>query len=689
MLRKLDDWKIGTKLWLLVGTLALTTAVVAGVAFVGLGRIAADAEEVGVVRLPSVDGLLAIKAGANQYKAAQRTLLDLGLEPEFHQRQYQTMMAALKECEAGWNLYEPLPQTVEEAELWRQFVAQWKQWQADNDAFLALSRRLDALDLGDPHELLSSVEGFRGDHYRLKMQVLEFLHHGVPLTAGDDDRACRFGKWLTSFKMTNPQLQRMVREVEAPHHALHQEIGHVKRLVAEGKPTEAIALFRKEVGPNLDRSMAAVEEVLRQVKAAVELSDQCEKQAVVVCRASQSKAEDLLDRIIDLNEQIGADAVASGTSTARLAETILAVVAAAGLAFGVVSGLVIARNISRPLVIATAYLEEVGRGELTREVPEIYLRRKDEIGAIARGVAFMVDSMRRLVRNMAGESQSLSTASTQLNATSAELTKGAEQTTRHSGQVAAAAQQMSANMTTIAASTEQMSANVKTVASAIEEMTASISEVARSADRAAEIAGRAAELATSSNSQICELGSAADQIGKVIEVIQDIAEQTNLLALNATIEAARAGEAGKGFAVVATEVKELARQTSSATEDIRKRIEAIQGSTGQAVHSIGDIGDVIKQVDELSRMIASAVEEQSTTTREIAKNVSESSGVAQTVARGVAETAAASREIAETIAVVDHAAKEAARGAAQTQTAGHDLSRMAGQFQSLVGQFHV
>ncbi len=203
------------------------------------------------------------------------------------------------------------------------------------------------------------------------------------------------------------------------------------------------------------------------------------------------------------------------------------------------------------------------------------------------------------------------------------------------------------------------------------------------------MAGNAAQLVTASNTQIRELGGAADEIGKVIELIQNIAEQTNLLALNATIEAARAGDAGKGFAVVATEVKELARQTASATEDIRKRVEGIQGSTGLAVKSIGDISEVVKQVNELSQTIASAVEEQSITTREIGKNMLQSSTAAQMVARGVAESATATHEITQNIVRVDKAAKQAAVGAAQTQTAGRELSQVADQLQSLVAQFTV
>ena len=292
-------------------------------------------------------------------------------------------------------------------------------------------------------------------------------------------------------------------------------------------------------------------------------------------------------------------------------------------------------------------------------------------------------------KRIAGNVNTVASSATELAATATQLASGAEETTNQSAQVAAAAEEMSTNMSGMSASTEQMSANIKVVASAIEELTASISEVAKSAERAAGVAGNAAQLVNASNAQIGELGNAADEIGKVIEVIQDIAEQTNLLALNATIEAARAGDAGKGFAVVATEVKELAKQTATATEDIRKRIEGIQGSTSCAVKSIGDISEVIKQVNDLSRTIASAVEEQSITTKEIAKNVAQSSTAAQTVARNVAESATATQEITRNIVGVDQAAKQTVQGADQTKVTGSELSQIAEELQSAVGQFKV
>ena len=397
--------------------------------------------------------------------------------------------------------------------------------------------------------------------------------------------------------------------------------------------------------------------------------------------------EPVVQQIVAWREKHGQETNAAAAAAYFQARWILVVGALTAVGLAIALGWVVTRSIVVPVRDCVAFTELLAQGDFTRNVPDAFVRRGDEMGDLARAYHTMVDNTRSLLKNLTSGVETVASSATALSATATQLASGAEETTHQSAQVAAAAEQMSSNMNSMAASSEQMSANVTTVSAAVEELTTTVGEMAKSAERAANTAANAAQLVDASNSQIGDLGNAADQIGKVIEVIQDIAEQTNLLALNATIEAARAGEAGKGFAVVATEVKELAKQTASATEDIRRRIEGIQNSTGLAVKSMGGIGEVIRQVNDLSRTIASAVEEQSITTREIANNIAQASNAAQTVAKGVTESAAASHEIARIIVGVDQAAKQAAIGASQTQTSGHGLSQVANQIQSILGTF--
>ena len=388
---------------------------------------------------------------------------------------------------------------------------------------------------------------------------------------------------------------------------------------------------------------------------------------------SEALAERTLQklRMIERNAEIEAIAI-----------ILIVLVAAALISF------ITIRTIVTPLRKVIHQLKDIaqGEGDLTKR---LNIQRTDDLGQLGKWFDIFLDKLQDLIKQILNNTQSLTSASTDLSKTADILNRGTEETTGKAATVAAAAEEMSVNMTNMSASTEEMTTNVKSVASAVNEMTASIAEVSSSADQAATVADQAAQLVQVSNEKVGQLGTAADEIGKVIEVIQDIAEQTNLLALNATIEAARAGEAGKGFAVVATEVKELARQTADATEDIGKRIGAIQSSTGDSIKAIAEISDIIQQVNEVSRTIATAVEEQSGATKEISSNLAQTASASETVSRGIVETSNASQEVTQSITGVDKAARESAQGAGNVKNASQNLNGLADQINGIVGKFKV
>jgi methyl-accepting chemotaxis protein len=261
----------------------------------------------------------------------------------------------------------------------------------------------------------------------------------------------------------------------------------------------------------------------------------------------------------------------------------------------------------------------------------------------------------------------------QISQSASALSASAEELTAVSQQMAGNAEETAVQTNVVAKASDDVSGRVSIVATSSEEMQASINEISKAANGSAAVARNAVAAAESANQTIQRLGESSVGIGKVIKVITSIAQQTNLLALNATIEAARAGEAGRGFAVVANEVKELAKGTARATEEIGQKIEAIQNDTHGAVAAIAQIRNIIQEVNDISNNIAAAVEEQTVTTNEISRNAAEAAG--------------GTVQIAHNISGVATAAQDTTKGAADTQTAARALSEMAAELQSLVGRF--
>ncbi|MCU1401036.1 MAG: methyl-accepting chemotaxis sensory transducer with Pas/Pac sensor [Acidimicrobiales bacterium] len=296
-------------------------------------------------------------------------------------------------------------------------------------------------------------------------------------------------------------------------------------------------------------------------------------------------------------------------------------------------------------------------GDLTVDVP---VSSDDAVGQMGVALRKLLSDLRVSVSSIASNSEALAAAAEEFQVVSEQMGSNSAET---SNQV---------NLVTQA--TSEVSRNVEILSTGAEQMSASIKEIAKNASDAAKVTGQAVEAAQSTNETVAKLGESSAEIGQIVKVITGIAQQTNLLALNATIEAARAGEAGKGFAVVANEVKELAKETALATEDISQKITAIQLDTGRSVDAIAGILMIINQIAEYQDTIASAVEEQAATTSEMARSVNDAS-------RG-------STEITANMQNVRDAANSTASGASDSQRAATELARMSSDLQALVAQFN-
>jgi methyl-accepting chemotaxis protein len=376
------------------------------------------------------------------------------------------------------------------------------------------------------------------------------------------------------------------------------------------------------------------------------------------------EADEILKKSIELNNAGADKAARDAASSYASAFLMVAIILGAAIIIGVGISFYLVRDISSGIASIVTPMQALGKGDLTAIVP--HQGEKTEIGTmadtlqvfkealIAKKVADeaaaadaeakiergrRVDNITREFESMIGEIvNTVSSASSQLEASAGTLSSTAER----SKELA----------TTVAAASEEASTNVQSVASATEELSSSVTEISRQVQESARMATEAVGQARTTNDRVSELSKAASRIGDVVELINTIAGQTNLLALNATIEAARAGEAGRGFAVVASEVKALAEQTAKATGEISQQISGIQVATNESVNAIKEISGTIERLSEISSTIAAAVEEQGAATQEISRNVQQAAqGTMQVssnitdVQRGATETGSASTQV--------------------------------------------
>ncbi|WP_229069998.1 methyl-accepting chemotaxis protein [Actinoplanes sp. DH11] len=366
----------------------------------------------------------------------------------------------------------------------------------------------------------------------------------------------------------------------------------------------------------------------------------------------------VINVFIDMEEAMNKSETADARGIADNFLMMMGLLLLGAVAIAAVVARTVTRSVTRPLGDAVSALAAVAEGDLTRR---LNVRSHDEVGQMSKSVNTALESMGAVMSRLASGTETLSAASERMGRLSAQLADGARKSSQQTDVVSASA--------------DEVSRNVNTVAAGSAEMGASIREISHSANEAATVAGKAVTAVQATTASMSRLGTSSREIGDVVKTITSIAEQTNLLALNATIEAARAGELGKGFAVVAGEVKDLAQETARATEDIARRVQAIQADTTGAVAAIQQVSEVIQQINEYQTTIASAVEEQTATTNEIN--------------RSVAEAATGSTQIAANIGEVATVARDTTALVHQTEQTVDELSQLTGELRTLVSRFRI
>lgn len=631
--------------------------------------------------LPALEETLILKNNISILAKLNRTLLSPQLNHNERKAIHNQVAQAQNEISFSQIRLSSFDLVSPKDRDWMELLMEIYKWKNINGGVLRFSKSIVASDLINPMALSDLMTKIDHEHQILHNQVDDFITKGTFFTGGGNAATCTLGKLILNPNTSNKDFRARLKQIKPIHDKLHT-------LVHKLKNTEsADRMMLRDEFTKVFREL--FDEIQKANTISAETNETFSKMnnlLLIKANPPEQKIFTLADSIINKAKRqakSSSDNALKIASTARfftIALTISSVILATCLGF------FLTRSITVPLFNAVEHAKVLASGDLSKTIET---NRKDEIGNLNDALNTMTNSLNTMISQVRHSSLEVQQSSENVSRVSSQISNDSEDSYLRSEHVAAATEDLNQNQQSISAAMEEASSNLATIATATEQTSMTISEIAHNSLKASKITSQAVEQSAKTSEKIATLGSAADDITVVTEAITEISEQTNLLALNATIEAARAGDAGKGFAVVANEIKELARQTASATLDIKNKITAIQSASEETTVETIEITNTIRTIDEIVTTISAAIEEQNVTTKEIAQNVTEASHGVSEVTEKSTISSKSIEEIATEISEVSTSTQDVKTKSETLLSSATDLEALAHDLNHLIEKFKV
>jgi len=599
------NMKLGAKVGLGFG-IVVFIAVILGIAgYYSTSVNFKSINELGAIRLPSVQNLLVIQQGALDIKCTQRTLLNYDLDKATRKRQYDLFNQARDYYTKAWDIYEALPQTSEEAIVWKDLVPTWEAWRSANNKFCELAKECDALAVGNPFRLRESLERFRGDHFKLETQVLTMLHSKEVFDGGEDHTACAFGKWKAQQQFDNPQMAAALKACDETHKHFHEAVKQIKALVKSGDVEAAYKILNEKMNPAADKTFTHFVDMTAIAQKAQELADKAQVAAMQDCRTHQLKAYDLLTKLVEINVDAAHKAAAGAMTSASFFKMLAVSATLAGLILAIVLSIVIIKAITKPINKIIAGLTE-GSSQVASAAGQV-----------------------------SAASQSLAEGATEQAAGLEETSSSLEEMSSMTKQNAENAQQ--------AASLAGAARNAATNGNdAIGKMTSAITEIQKSSNETAKIIKVIDEIAFQTNLLALNAAVEAARAGEAGKGFAVVAEEVRNLAM-------RSAQAAKNTSAMIEESVKNAKNGVEITNEVSKVLGEIVGAASKTADLIGEIAASSQEQAKGIDQVNVAVSQMDKVTQSNAANAEESASASEELS---AQAATMNDVVAELVALV-------------------------------------